>query len=467
MKKQIKLLEKWKIHSSGTVLEVDAKTAKELIDAGTAEAYTDEAEKSAEDLEAVQKSMNDKAVGAAVEAVTKMFEKMPEAVSKMHHVSTKDLSDQDPTFGYLPGCTKSAKELTKEEVHYAFGRFAAEVQKAGRDNGREPELLSKCRERSANMVTKAAGDGQIVNSDVDGGYLIFSAASMMLQTAALEESIVRPRASHVTMSTQLLNLPYLRDTDHSTGTVYGGIQVYFDDELQQYTSSKPTLAKLEMKLKKITALGFASDEWIKWSPVTLGSWLIPKFGEAMGWKEDVVFINGKGGSQPLGLLQANCKINIDRETGQKASTFVLENSTAMFSRLRIRKTGSVAWLMNQTMFPQLPLFNVAVGTGGAAVFTNNVGDAPGQKLWGYPILWTEKVPALGTAGMANLIDFSDYLIADDQTGPEIAQSIHLKFDYGQTAFRLTKYIDGQNETDKPFTPLYGSTLSPVVSFRAT
>ncbi|MFA5401672.1 MAG: phage major capsid protein, partial [Dehalococcoidia bacterium] len=88
-------------------------------------------------------------------------------------------------------------------------------------------------------------------------------------------------------------------------------------------------------------------------------------------------------------------------------------------------------------------------------------------LWGYPIVWTEKVPALGTAGCVLLTDFSDYTIADDQSGPEIAQSIHLKFDLGQTAFRMTKYIDGQNESATAMTPTYGSTLSPVVEFKAT
>jgi HK97 family phage major capsid protein len=463
MKRKVKIVKEWNGHSIDTVLEVDEKTFASILEDKAGVEYTDT---KAEDFATVQKSMITKATDAAVVAVEAKLKEMASDTSKMIHISVKDRSDDDPTFGYLPDNAKSQKDLSKNEVAFAFGRFAVDVQKAAR-GGRESEVLMKCRERSEKLVTKAAGDGMIVGGDESGGYLIFSAASAMIQASSLEASIVRPRANKVTMATQLLRIPYLRDTDHSTGTVYGGIKIYFDDENAEGTASKPKLEMLEFKLKKMTAMGYASEEWIKWSPVSLGSWLIPKFGEAVGFKEDLCFLGGPGGAQPLGIRNAPGKIQIAFETAQDASTFVLENSTNMFARLKFKKAGSVCWVMNQTVFPQLPLFNIQSGTGSSAVFTNSVLGAPGQSLWGYPIVWTEKVPALGTAGCVLLTDFSDYTIADDQSGPEIAQSIHLKFDLGQTAFRMTKYIDGQNESATAVTPAYGSTLSPVIEFKAT
>ena len=463
MKKKVKLNKSWMGHAEGTILEVDEATLKSIQDDKAGEVYDDSLDVK---LEAATKSMQDKVTVAAVEAVEKKLKEMAEGKSKMIHISVKDNSDDDPTFGYLPGCTKSAKDLSKDEVSFAFGRFAVDVQKAAR-GGREPEQLMKCRERSEKMVTKAAGDGLLAGDDESGGYLIFSAASAMIQAASLENAIVRPRANRVTMATQLLRIPYLRDLDHSTGTVFGGIKIYFDDENAEGTASKPKLEMIEFKLKKMTAMGYASEEWIKWSPVSLGSWLIPKFGEAVGFKEDLCFLGGPGASQPLGIRNAGCKIQVAFEAGQDASTFVLENSTAMFARLKFKNAAKVASVMNQTVFPQLPLFNIQSGTGSSAVFTNSVLGAPGQSLWGYPTVWTEKVPALGTAGCVMLVDFSDYTVADDQSGPEVAQSIHLKFDLGQTAFRMTKYIDGQNESATAMTPVYGSTLSPVVEFKAT
>lgn len=463
----MKITKSWMGHAEGTILEVDEATAAKIIEEKSGEAYDDSFELK---MASATKGIQDAAVKAATDAVEKSLKDMADGKSKMIHISVKDNSDDDPTFGYLPGSNKSAKDLSKDEISFAFGRFAVDVQKAAR-GGREPEALMKCRERSDKLITKTAGDGMMAGDDESGGYLIFSAASALIQETTLENSIVRPRANRVTMGTQLLRIPYLRDLDHSTGTVFGGIKIYFDDENVEGIASKPKLDMLEFKLKKMTAMGYASEEWIKWSPVSLGSWLIPKFGEAIGWKEDLCFLRGKGGSQPLGIGYAPAKIQIAFETGQDASTFVLENSTNMFARLRIKNASKVAWVMNQSVFPQLPLFNIAAGTGGAPVFVNimNAGaqQAPGQSLWGYPIVWTEKVPALGTAGCVTLVDFSDYSVADDQTGPQIAQSIHLKFDLGQTAFRITKYIDGQNESAAALTPAYGSTLSPVVEFKAT
>jgi len=458
--KKIKLIKDWKGHKIGAILEVDEDTYTEIKAAEACEDYDTELEAK---LLKAQEESSKAAAKAAVDAVNEQLKTL-NLGSKMVHIEVREKSDDDPMGGFLPDNSKSIKELSEDEVQYGFGRFCADVFKA-RDSG-ESETLKKSREKSDEMIRKSAGDGMVVGSDQEGGYLIFSAASQMLLKAGLENSVVRPRASRLTLATQILQLPYLRNDTHSAGTVYGGIGVYFDDELEAATASRPKLARIELKLKKMTALGYASEEWIKWSPVSLGAWLIPRFGEAIGWKEDLCFLTGSGGAQPLGIQNANCAVEIAGETAQTTDTFVLENITKMFSRLQVSKESSVAWIMNRTIFPQLPQLNVEVGAGGSAVFTTNIAGKPGQMIFGYPIVYTEKIPILGDAGSVMLTDISDYLIADDQTGPAIAQSIHMKFDYGQTAFRITKYIDGQNASAKAFTPYKGSDLSPVVKIAA-
>lgn len=448
------------IHEELAVLEVDTKTADDLVAKKIAELYDADAEKKAlEDAEKAEAKQTE----LITNAVTKAIKALPAQKGISIHVETKDLSDEDPTFGFLPDNQKSIKELDRFEIGFAFGNFCKAV--AGAHGGRESEILMKCRERSDGMLKKAAGDGLVVSSDQDGGYLIFSAASQMMNLIALENAVIRPKCNKVTMNTQILSIPYLRETTHATGTVYGGISILFDDEnADTGTGTKPAFGKLEFKLKKMTAMGYASEEWIKWSPISLGSWLIPRFGEAMGWKEDVVFIGGKGGAQPLGVLNSLAKINVAFATNQDSGTFVMENTTAMYARLRELKAGSVVWLMNRSVFPQLPMLNIESGTASAPVFTSSILGAPGMSLWGYPIVYTEKVPALGTSGCVVLTDLSDYCVADDQSGPQVAQSIHLKFDFGQTAFRITKYIDGMNQTTTALTPLNGSSISPVVNF---
>ncbi|MFA4974462.1 MAG: hypothetical protein WC683_17790, partial [bacterium] len=153
MKKKVKLNKSWMGHAEGTILEVDEATLKSILDNEAGEVYDDSIDLK---LASATKGIQDAAVKAATDAVEKSLKEMASGQSKMIHISVKDNSDEDPTFGYLPGCNKSAEKLSKGEINFAFGRFAVDVQKAAR-GGREPEMLMKCRERSEKLVTKAAG----------------------------------------------------------------------------------------------------------------------------------------------------------------------------------------------------------------------------------------------------------------------------------------------------------------------
>jgi len=71
-----------------------------------------------------------------------------------------------------------------------------------------------------------------------------------------------------------------------------------------------------------------------------------------------------------------------------------------------------------------------------------------------------------------LCDFSQYLIGGKagRTGPQMDKSIHLKFDYDETAFRAVMRYDGQPWWSEPLTPKYptGGTdntdeLSPFIA----
>ena len=69
---------------------------------------------------------------------------------------------------------------------------------------------------------------------------------------------------------------------------------------------------------------------------------------------------------------------------------------------------------------------------------------------------------LGTQGDIGLADFSQYLIGD-KGGIKVATSIHLRFDYDETAFRFVLRYDGQPWWLSALTPRRGtSTLSPFV-----
>jgi len=85
-----------------------------------------------------------------------------------------------------------------------------------------------------------------------------------------------------------------------------------------------------------------------------------------------------------------------------------------------------------------------------------------QTIMGRPVLFDENAETLGTAGDLGLINWSEYL--EGQLGSvKFAESIHIRFDYAETAFRTIVYNDGAPWWRTALTPKQSSkTLSPIV-----
>src|SRR5205807_4788566 len=102
---------------------------------------------------------------------------------------------------------------------------------------------------------------------------------------------------------------------------------------------------------------------------------------------------------------------------------------------------------------------------GRIVWVPNIGGAqekvPGT-LFGRPVMYSEKLPALGTAGDVVLTDPQLYIVGD-RMQIEIAASEHVNFLKNQMTWRVVERIDGQPWMDKPVTLQDGATqVSPFV-----
>jgi len=422
-------------HLADTVLEIESEAGADLIAKGAASDY------SVEENEAKIKSIVDSAVEKAVEKVEK--------AQPHSRIEVKDLSDEDPTHGYLE--TKSS--YTESELHYGLGKFCLDV---ANERSGVSELLAKSRERAEKAVQKAAGDGQAVGRDADGGFTIPPAFNSMMLDASLEAAVVRPRATVIPIGTNVIDLPAVDDYDHSDNTVYGGVQAYWKSEESKLTSSKAKFRNIELKLKKLTALGYATTEMLRWSPVSIGGWLLPKFAEAVAWKEDCAFIAGSGVGEPLGIKNGGDYLEVGAEAGQAADTIVFANIAKMYAQNK-GTDASMFFFAHKTTFPQLS--QMTVGDSPVWLPANSAAGRPGQTLMGLPLVYTEKTGVVGDAGDIVLATGSQYLIADDQQGPELAQSMHLKFDYDQTAFKVVKFVDGQPAHRTTFTDKQGSVFA--------
>ncbi|HUG82555.1 MAG TPA: phage major capsid protein, partial [Bryobacterales bacterium] len=174
------------------------------------------------------------------------------------------------------------------------------------------------------------------------------------------------------------------------------------------------------------------------------------------------FLTDSGAGQPLGVLNAPATVSVSKETGQAANTIVYENVVKMWSRMWPRGHQNAVWVGNPDIMPALYSMNLAIGTAGVPVFMPANGAAPSATLFGRPLLFSEKVPTLGTVGDLGLYDLTQYAIG---LRAEVALMIspHAYFVSDELAFRLRVRIDGSSLWDAAVTPAKGSnTISPFV-----
>lgn len=277
---------------------------------------------------------------------------------------------------------------------------------------------------------------------------------------ALEGAVVRPRASVIQMTSASVSLPFVDVTTHAGGTFFGGMSFAWTPESGTVTASEAKFGRVKLEAKKLTGGARVPNELWNDAPA-LNSWLMRSAPQGINFTEDVAFISGVGGSDPLGVQNSPAVITITKEGGQTASTVVVENILKMYARVLPQSLGNTVWLANPTTFPELMTLSIAVGTGGAPVALVNIHTSPTMTMLGRPLILTEKVPALGAAGDIGIYDFSFYLIGDRQA-VSMESSEHSRFMNDETELRLILRVDGRPWIQSALTPKNGDSLSPFV-----
>ncbi len=316
----------------------------------------------------------------------------------------------------------------------------------------------------------ATGAGEAVPSD--GGFLVQQDFSMELLRLMHEMGSIVGRTRNIPISSTSngIKLPAVDESSRKDGSRWGGVLAYWANEADSVTAKKPKFREIDMRLKKLFGLGYATDELLA-DAAALQSVLTQAFTEELLFKTEDAIINGTGSGQPLGLLNSGAVISVAKESGQAADTVVTANVVNMFARLPIRSAKNAVWLINQDVWPQL--WQLTLGSGAAVVLLYappgvsgpNV-NAPFGTLLGRPVLPVEYCATLGDLGDFQLVDLSQYLMID-KGGMSQASSMHVRFVNDEMTFRFIYRVDGQPAWNKPVTPFKGTnTLSPFITLAA-
>lgn len=315
----------------------------------------------------------------------------------------------------------------------------------------------------------AAPSGMNEGVPSEGGFLVqMDFASPILETLFAPGTLLsRVRRVPISANSNGLKIPALDETSRVDGSRYGGIRAYWAAEAGTVTATKPRLREMELSLKKLMGLGYATEELLADS-TALGALMTRAFTEEIQFKTEDGVVNGDGSGKPLGFLNSGALVTVAKESGQAGATIVTQNILNMFSRLPPRSMTRAVWLVNQDVLPQL--FQLTLGSGTAVVLLYrppgvdgpNV-NAPAGTLLGLPVIPVEYCATLGTVGDIVLVDLDQYMMID-KNGIQQAASMHVRFVYDEMTFRFVYRVDGQPLWRSAVTPFKGSaTKSPYVT----
>jgi len=375
--------------------------------------------------------------------------------------------------GQIPGITDKdaiTKEMTDNLTQIIEKRFGElEGKKHLGSDKMEDDRIWKSTSEFLGAVTKAgitgemdarfkAADGANESVASEGGFLVTPEWSKELITIAHDTGMLYKKCRKIPVSGNSLTLNGIDEQSRANGSRWGGITIYWSDEAGTVTATKPKVRQMNLKLKKLMGLCYATQELLD-DQTALQSVLTQGFGEEFGYKLDDGILNGTGAGQLLGILNSPAFVTQAIESAQTLShAFIYENVVNMWNRMLPRNRMNAEWYINQDLEPWIDRMSLIAGTAGIPVnpAVNGLINASQPTLKNRPIVPLEQCQAVGTTGDVILADFSQYLVIDKGgMGMQTASSIHVKFVYDEMTYRFTYRVDGQ--------PLWHSTLTAANS----
>nr|DAH43217.1 MAG TPA: major capsid protein [Caudoviricetes sp.] len=312
-----------------------------------------------------------------------------------------------------------------------------------------------------NRLTTRAASGLNESNPSDGGFLVQQDFVSELLKRTYETGILASKVKKIPISTSAngLKINAVDEDSRANGSRFGGVQTYWEGEADKLAGSKPKFRVLELSLKKLTGLCYATDELLQ-DTAALESVIRQAFAEEFGFKIDDAILTGTGAGEPLGILNSSSLVTVAKESNQ-AEKITVENLIKMWNRVWSRSRNNAVWFINQEIEPYL--YTLKIGTTPVYVPAGGLSEKPYGTLFGRPVIPLEQCSALGEVGDIILADLNQYLLID-KGGINAQSSIHVRFLYDENVFRFIYRVDGQPIWNKPLTPYKGTaTQSPFVA----
>lgn len=362
---------------------------------------------------------------------------------KLLAIEPEDRSTEKPEVKPTP-----AKD--NEKRFSSFGEQLMAAYRAAMPGGKVDERL-----------TTRAASGLNESTPSDGGFLVQQDFVTELLKRTYETGILASKVKKIPISTNAngMKINAIDEDSRANGSRWGGVQTYWEGEADELTASKPKFRQMELSLKKLTGLCYATDELLQ-DAAALEAVIRQAFAEEFGFKIDDAILSGSGEGEPLGILNSGAIVTVAKEASQ-TDTITVENLIKMWNRLWSRSRANAVWYINQELEPYL--YTLKIGDKPVYIPAGGLSEKPYGTLFGRPVVPIEQCSAAGEVGDIILADIGQYLLID-KGGIKSASSIHVRFLYDENVFRFIYRVDGKPIWTKPLTPYKGSaTVSPFVT----
>lgn len=362
---------------------------------------------------------------------------------KLLAIEPEDRSTEKPEVKPTP-----AKD--NEKRFASFGEQLMAAYRAATPGGKVDERLSTRVASGLNETTPS-----------DGGFLVQQDFVTELLKRTYETGILASKVKKIPISTNAngMKINAIDEDSRANGSRWGGVQTYWEGEADEITASKPKFRQMELSLKKLTGLCYATDELLQ-DAAALEAVIRQAFAEEFGFKIDDAILSGSGEGEPLGILNSGAIVTVAKEASQ-TDTITVENLIKMWNRLWSRSRANAVWYINQELEPYL--YTLKIGDKPVYIPAGGLSEKPYGTLFGRPVVPIEQCSAAGEVGDIILADIGQYLLID-KGGIKSASSIHVRFLYDENVFRFIYRVDGKPIWTKPLTPYKGSaTVSPFVT----
>lgn len=367
------------------------------------------------------------------------------------------LAEPEPTVAsrQAPSPARAPGDPARREFE-SLGEFIATV--VGNPND---QRLSSLYNEDAFGAERAE---QRMDTGAAGGFAVPTQFRGTLMEVSPQEARIRPRAMPIEAGDppdSAITMPALDQTGATPDNVYGGVTVNWTAEGGSSSESDADLREIKLEPQELVGHVKLTNKLLRnWQASS--SVIERLLRGAVISAEDFAFLSGNGVGKPLGVIPSGAAYAVNRGTSSQIHTADID---AMAARILMRG-GTPVWLASQSVLPQLQSLRNEIGsppTGdGALIWDPDKRDRDNnQTLKGYPILWNERSPQLGSKGDLVLADLSYYLVKDG-SGPFVAASEHVDFTNNKTTIKIVWNVDGQPWLTEPFKQEGGYQVSPFV-----